>query len=219
MEPVEAEFAMSAPSFAQRLTQESAALRRRLGFTNATWLRTSLFLLIVLAGFGVFLPFEKGVGFLDPVILGAYACFGVVFSGPTSAHDFEGSDRGGAFARILVCVLYGELLAVTILFAALATVYATRSVYVGPDLPSLAMCALFGLALSLAVSTVAVWMSLQYSQSAARGVVRLIFLVLLIGFFFRSRRLPAVAPWGAGIALAVATVAFLRLREAISEQK
>ncbi len=104
-------------------------------------------------------------------------------------------------------------------FTAIATVSITQQVYVGPDLESLAMCALFGLALSLAVSTSAVWMSWKYSPSAARGMVRLIFLMLLVGFFFGPRRLRATAPLGAGIALAIATVFYMRLRAAIAERE
>jgi hypothetical protein len=193
-------------SFSHHLADETAALRRRVPVVIP---------LLVVVAFGILLPWQKGVGFLDPVILGAYACFGVVFSGPASSYAIEKSDPR---ARVLVSVLYGELLVLGIILATLTTIYTTRHVYVGPDLESLAMCALFGLALSLAVSTIAAWMSLQYSPSAARGVVRLVFLALLAGFFLRARRLPAAAPWGAGIALAVATVAYLRLRAAISER-
>lgn len=199
-----------------RFSEEGRALRQRIGFHSDAWMRTTLTYLAVLGVFGVLVPWQKGVGFLDPVTLGAYACFGAVFSGPAAARAVEKSD---ALARIVVCVLYGELLVLGLLFAAIATVYATRQVYVGPDLESLAMCALFGLALSLAVSTITVWMSWKYSPSAARGMVRLVFLMLLVVFFSRSRRLPAMAPWGTGIALAVATVFYLRLRAAIAERE
>jgi hypothetical protein len=202
-------------TFSHRLSEEADALCARVGFTSGTWMRTTLIHLAVVGLFGVFLPWQKGVGFLDPVILGAYACFGVVFAGPAAAYDAKNADP---LARIVVCVLYGELFVLGILFTAIAILYSTRRIYVGPDLESLAMCALFGLALSLAVSTIAVWISLAYSPSAARGIVRLVFLALLAAFFFRSRRLPAVAPWGAGIALAVATIVYLRLRAAISER-
>ncbi|MGH9592332.1 MAG: hypothetical protein ACRD5L_04520, partial [Bryobacteraceae bacterium] len=199
-------------AFSQRLADEAGALCQRLGFNSGAWLRTTLTHLAVVGLFGVFLPWQKGVGFLDPVILGAYACFGVVFAGPASAHDAKNMDP---LARILVCVLYGEFLVLGMLFTAIAILYTTHRIYVGPDLESLAMCGLFGLALSLAVSTIAVWMSFAYSPSAARSVVRLVFLALLAAFFFRSRRLPAVASWGAGIALAVAIIAYLRLRAAL----
>ncbi len=191
-------------------------MRQRIGFNSDAWMRTTLTHLAVVGVFGFLVPWQKGVGFLDPVTLGAYACFGAVFSGPASARAVEKSDP---LARIVVSVLYGELMVLGMVFTAIATVYITHQVYVGPDLESLAMCALFGLALSLAVSTIAVWMSLKYSPSAARGMVRLIFLALLVGFFFGPRRLPAMAPLGAGIALAVATVVYLRLRAAIAERK
>jgi len=210
---------MSPTSLPQALADEAAALQRHVGFTSEAWKRTTLTHLLILGLFGVFLPWQKGVGFLDPVILGAYACFGVVFAGPAASQPFDGSEPSAnrALARILVCVLYGEVLVLGLLFTAVAAVYITRRVYVGPDLQSLATCLLFGLALSLAASTIAVWMSVKYSPFAARGLIRLVFLVLLLGFFFRPRQLPRVAPMGAGIALAVATVAYLRLRESLTK--
>jgi len=198
-------------AFQQQFAQEAQGLRRRMPNT--------LTHLVVVAVFGIFLPWLKGVEFLDPVILGAYACFGVVFAAPVSAHSFEESNPAYSLGRILVCVLYGELMVLGMAFAAIATVYLTHPVYVGPDLVSFGMCALFGLALSLAVSTIAVWISLQYSPFTARSVVRLIFMALLAGFFFRSRRLPAIAPVGAAIALAVAGLAYLRLRGVLMERE
>jgi hypothetical protein len=44
-------------------------------------------------------------------------------------------------------------------------------------------------------------------------------MALLAGFFFRSRRLPAIAPVGAAIALAVAGLAYLRLRGVLMERE
>jgi hypothetical protein len=201
--------------FRRLLAEEGQALRHRIGFNREAGMRATVTYLTVITLFGIVLPWWKGVAFLDPAILGAYACFGAVFSGPASAADGKKADP---LARIIACALYGESLALGMLFIAIVTVYTTRQVYVGPDLDALAKCVVFGSALSLAVSTIAVWISLEYSPIAARGVVRVIFVALLAGFYFRSRQLPAIAPWGTGIAVAAAALAYLRLQAAVSEK-
>jgi hypothetical protein len=101
------------------------------------------------------------------------------------------------------------------------TVYALRwgRIVVGPDLQSLAECAAFGLMLSLAVSTAAVWLSVRFSPGIAKGVVRLVFLGLLAAFYFRSGWLPTVALRGAGIALLASMVFLLALRTTLAASK
>jgi hypothetical protein len=83
-------------------------------------------------------------------------------------------------------------------------------------LRSLAECALFGLTLSWAISTVAVWISLKFSPSAAKGVVRVVFLGLLAAFYLRSGWLPTVALRGAGIALVASILFYLAVRRTLA---
>jgi hypothetical protein len=208
-------------NFAQWVAHEAAALRWRAGFNSSSWLRTTLTHVVVVGVFGLGLPWQKGVGFLDPVILGVYACLGVVFSAPAASPGFEGETltQQRALARILVCVLYGEVMAAIILAAGITMVYATHRVYVGPDLVSLGECAIFGLAVSLAVATAVAWVSLRRSPASARGLARLVFLGLLIALFFRSRQLPAVAVPGAAIAAAVWAGALLLLQRAVATRR
>ena len=77
---------------------------------------------------------------------------------------------------------------------------------------SLAECAAFGLTLSLAVSTAAVYLSVKLSPRAAKAGVRLVFLGLLVAFYLRSGWLPTVALRGAGIALLATILLFVALR-------
>jgi hypothetical protein len=114
-------------------------------------------------------------------------------------------------------VLYGELIAGTLLLLGLITVYVSRPgrIVVGPDVGSLADCSLFGLMLSLAVSMTAVWLSVRFSPTVAKGAVRLIFLGLLAAFYLRSGWLPVVALRGAEIALLASVVFFLALRRTL----
>src|SRR6185369_7283787 len=146
------------------LAEEASNLRTRLGFQGRAWTRTLPVYLLVIGVFGVYLPWQKGRDFLDAVMLGAYACMGVVFAAPAAAPEFDRFPTiQGALSRVAVSVFYGELLAGAMLLLGIATVYVSRGgrIVVGPDLRSLAECAALGLTLSFAVSTATVWISLR----------------------------------------------------------
>ena len=200
------------------LTEEASNLRTRLGFQGAGWIRSLPLYLLVIGVFGVFLPWQRGRDFLDSVILGAYACLGVVFAAPAAAPEFEKHPSvQTALSRVAISVFYGELVAGTMLTLGITTVYVAHGgrIVVGPDLRSLAECAALGLALSWAVSTATVWISIRTSPSAAKAAVRLVFLALLAAFYFRSGWLPTVALRGAGIALLASILLFMGLRIAL----
>jgi len=182
---------------------------------DASWLRVALVYVLVIGVFGVFLPWQKGRNFLDSVILGAYACLGIVFAAPVAAPEFDRSPTiQRALARIVISVFYGEVLAAALLVLGIATVYVSHRgrIVVGPDLQSLVECAALGLTLSWAVSTATVWISFRTSPRAAKTVVRLVFLGLLAAFYLRSGWLPTVALRGAGIALLASILLFVGLR-------
>jgi hypothetical protein len=201
------------------LTQETSDLCRRLGFQGTVWIRAIPVYLLLIGVFGVFLPWQKGRDFLDSVMLGGYACLGVVFAAPAAASQFESNPTTRqALARVLVSVLYGELVAGAMLLLGMITVYLARAgrIVVGPDLRSLADCAALGLTLSMAVSTAAVWISLRFSPNTAKGVIRVAFLGLLAAFYLRSGWLPQVALRGAGIGLLASILFFLALRTTLA---
>jgi len=196
------------------LAEEASNLRTRLGFQGPGWIRVLPVYLLVIGIFGVFLPWQRGRDFLDAVILGAYACLGIVFAAPAAAPEFDRFPTiQEALARVAISVFYGEVLAGAMLLLGIATVYASRGgrIMVGPDLRSLAECAALGLTLSWAVSTATVWLSLRTSPRAAKAAVRLMFLVLLAAFYFRSGWLPTVALRGVGIALLASILLFVAL--------
>jgi hypothetical protein len=204
------------------LAEELSNLRGRLGFQGSGLIRAVLVYLILIAIFGVFLPWQKGRDFLDAVILGAYACLGVVFAAPTAALEFEQvPTTRKALARVAISVLYGESIAGAMLLLGMITVYASRigRIAVGPDLRSLAECATFGLTLSLAVSTAAVCLSIGVSPKTAKAGVRLALLGLLVAFYLRAGWLPSVALRAAGIALLAFILALLALRATLSERR
>jgi len=199
------------------LAHEVSELRARLGFQATGWVRVLPLYLLLIGVFGIFLPWQKGGDFLDSVMLGAYACLGVVFAAPVAASGFTATPTTQkALTRVVISVIYGELVAGTMLLLGLVTVYISHGgrVVVGPDLNSLAECAVLGLTLSLAISMAAVWLSVKFSPSSAKNVVRVVFLGLLAAFYLRSGWLPAVALRGAGIAL-MASVLFFGLLRAV----
>jgi len=145
----------------------------------------------------------------------------VVFAAPAAAAEFESfPTTQSALARVVISVFYGELVAAVMLLLGVITVYALGGgrIVVGPDLRSLAECAVFGLALSLAVSIAAVCVSVRFSAVAAKRVVRIVFVVLLAAFYLRSRWLPTVALRGAGIAIGVFILLFLTLRAMLTSR-
>ena len=199
------------------LAAESSGLRGRLGFQKIGWAKVALVYFLLLGAFGVFLPWLRGRDFLDSVMLGAYASLGVVFAAPAAAAEFDQApSTPRVLARVAVSVVYGELMAASILLLGLATVYISRRgrIAVGPDLRSLGECALLGISLSLAVCTAAAWISLRFSPSASKTSIRLVFLALLAVFYLRSGWLPTIALRGAAIALLIFVVFLLALAAA-----
>jgi len=173
----------------------------------------SLIYAVVILAFGVAVPFGKGLGFFDPTVLSAYACLGALFAGPAAAHNFQKrpASFGQAAGWIVKAVLFGELLAVAMLACGVATVFETnRAAFFPPDLETLADSLLLGLSASLALASLAAWVSIEFSGGAARMALRLIFLGLLALFYLRGRWLPAVAGPGTLISV-MASLTFLML--------
>ena len=202
------------------LSEEASGLRLRLGLNGPDWIRAIPLYALLIGVFGVFLPWEKGQDFLNPVILGAYACLGIVFAAPAAAPEFQNRvTLQKALARVVVSVVYGELAAGVMLLLALTSVYVSHAgrIVVGPDLQSLADCVVMGLTLSTALSAGAVWLSVKYSPAVARSVVRLVFLGLLAAFYLRSGWLPTVALRAAAIGFLLTIVFFLGLRATLAD--
>ena len=168
---------------------------------------TYAFLLLI---FGFAVPEGKGLGFLDPALLGAYACMGMVFAGPAAAQAFEKTPRslGQALRRIGLAVAFGEGVTLAMLGCGLATLYITHAkmLVFPPDLSGLELPLAMGLGLSLAVASMAAWVAVQYSVGSAKVALRVVFMALLLAFFLRGNWLPQVLGQGTAITLAAACV-------------
>ena len=178
--------------------------------------RTVLIHVALVAVFGVFLPWNKGLEFMDPVITAAYACLGILFAAPAAAQAFTGEmpqSMGDAVARILMAVLYGECVAAAMLGTGFATVYLTHlhRIIFPPDLQTLAASGALGITGSLAMAAGAAWISLRFSANVARAALRMVFVLILVAFLFRSQRLPEVAATAALMCLIVAAAEMFAL--------
>ena len=181
-------------------------------------LRVLLLHLVLIAIFGVFLPFRKGLEFLDPIMISAYACLGVLFAAPAAALSFaKGRPQSMREAgwRAAKAVGYGEGLALIMIVTGVATVSFSRGRLLLPELDVLAEAALLGLAGSIALVLFAGWMTLRFSAGAARMGMRALFLGLLLLFLFRAQRLPEILLRGVELSIAVSAVMLILLRREV----
>lgn len=179
--------------------------------------RSILLHLALLAAFGIWIPRMKGIDFLDIQVLAAYACLGLLFAGPASAQLFTGDSATSftqAKARIFVGVLYGEIVVLTLLGTAIATVYLSlRGSFVPePDWPTLAKSAMFGFGAAVMLASMAALATLRFSRGIAVMCLRLTFFGLLVLFFYKGQRLPEVGLMGAAICLAASGLFMEALR-------
>jgi hypothetical protein len=153
--------------------------------------RSLLLHLILLAVFGIGIPRLKAAYFLDPQVLGAYACLGLLFAGPATAQMFPDSTSSfpQAKARTLIGVLYGELVVLLLLALGIGTVN-LRPPVPTPDWTALARSLTFGLAASALVSSTAALLTVRFSPRVALTCLRLIFFALILLFFYRGPSLP-----------------------------
>lgn len=161
--------------------------------------RNALTYLAVVAIFGGVVPYEKGLGFFDPVLLAAYGCMGIVFAGPAAAQAFATRPQTlkQGLHSILRAALLGELIAILMLGCGVGVVYATSHGYVfPPDVELLLWGIGLGTAASLAMASLAAWVTVELSPGAARMTMRGVFLILLILFYFDGRRLPDLVKMG-----------------------
>lgn len=175
--------------------------------------RNALTYLVVIVIFGGVVPYQRGLGFFDPVLLAAYGCIGVVFAGPAAAQAFETPPQNLAEGLhwIVKAALFGESISALMLGCGIGTVYATLHGYVfPPDLALVAWGLALGTAASLAMASLAAWVTVELSPGAARMAMRGVFLILLILFYFDGRRLPDAVQMGTlGCLLATAALVML----------
>ena len=198
--------------------------------------RPTLTVLLIVALFGILVPWYKRYDFLDPVLLAAYFFLPLVLVAPMAADALAGSADSVAatVGRALLVAFCGWGLGVVIVAAGLITVNAANwhGRLLLPGGAFLAAGALFSATAALASVIVAGMLAHLFSAATAKTILRLVFLAALVAMvllargassewtraFWRhmvSSELSRVGFYG-GVALAaidaVALAAFARLR-------
>lgn len=183
-------------------------------------MRTTLLHVALIVIFGIVLPERKGVDFLDPVMMSAYACMGVIFAAPAAALRFakgRPQSMNEVFARAGKAAGYGEGLALIMLLAGIATVNISKAGRLWlPELDSLGESLLLGLTGTVAIALFAGWVTLRFSATAAQFGMRALFLALLLAFFFRAQRLPEIGLPGSALCIAVSGVMIYLLHREVN---
>jgi hypothetical protein len=174
--------------------------------------------LVLIAIFGVFLPLRKGLGFLEPIMITAYTCIGVLFAAPAAASAFSKSrpqTMVEAGVRAAKAVAYGEGLALVMLIAGVVSLSFANGRALYPELDVLGLGAALGLAASIALALFSGWMTLRFSAAAARMGMRAIFVGLLVLFVFQGERLPEIPLRGVELSVAVSALMIILLRRQV----
>jgi hypothetical protein len=198
-------------------------------------------LLLVFLAFGVLVPWRQGFGMLDPLLIGAYAVIGILFTTPAAPAlltSTPATEPPAVLARLAAAASYGWIVSLVLYGAGLVTINWTspHAQALIPGASSFWAVFLAALASCFAAATLAGWLTLRFSAKAAQGVLRLLFLLALVAALVRSRlfdeplldtlsllittdSLPRTAAMAAVACLAAAALfAWLCVREAQSRQ-
>jgi hypothetical protein len=158
---------------------EFRSLPGRIGGLRGALLVAALLLL------GALPPLRFGAAFLDPLILGCYTLFALLFASSFSIRSFAGSennsgasDAAWVYGKIYAAAAYGFLAFALILGAAFTALNMDRTHWLLPSLGTLAAVALTAAALALLAAAAGAAAALtSYTAASAQQLVRL-------GFFF-----------------------------------
>lgn len=153
--------------------------------------RTLLTVVVLIALFGIGVPWFKRYDFLDPVMLAAYFCLPLVLVAPVAASAFTGSAESTSATVIaaLRVTLFGWGLGMAIVTAGLITVNAMNwhGHVLMPGASFLASCAFFSAGAALASVIAAGLLAHLSSARVATTVLRLVFFAILIALVLLVR--------------------------------
>ncbi len=158
--------------------------------------RQALVILFVVVAFGILVPIYKGLGFLDPRIIAAYACLALLFVAPASAElaGTQGRDAAASavLARIAIIVAWGWGITVLILATAIVTlnVMSPRGGFLVPPTVFLSAILTFSLSASTAIALLGAVLARRFSAAQVKNILRAVFLIVLLMLAFGSRFLP-----------------------------
>jgi len=173
--------------------------------------RAILLNLLVLAAFGVLVPWMRGLDAFDPLVVFAYTSIALLYAA-ASAVDLAASDAASSLTTIIaVSVIRGWTILLTILALSIATVNVTvrppRLLH--PDWTLIIASAVFALAGAGLLASLGVLLTTRFSRAAARTALRVLFLVILCTIVFGLRSLPR--EWQAAVEQQLTTEGLTRI--------
>ncbi|HLJ51482.1 MAG TPA: hypothetical protein VKU01_36000 [Bryobacteraceae bacterium] len=144
-----------------------------------------------IALFGLLLPWYKGLDFLDPRIIFAYACLSAVMAAPASASAFS-TPESRTLERIALIAAFGFGFALASLITALATVNLSHwhGNLLLPRTTFLWACVFLSAAAAVAVTTTSAFVAHYVSAQAIKTAFRFLFLLLIAALVYADRRTP-----------------------------
>jgi hypothetical protein len=156
--------------------------------------RQALLLIVTVALFGVLVPWLKGFAFLDPLIILAYACLGVLYVAPAAAEAFGSQvldSRPAAARKMLVLLAYGVGVSLLMMASGVVTVnlFEWHGNFITPRPALLLAAVLLSVTACAAVVAVTTVIASTYGPKAAKSMVRIALLVFLFAIVFGYPRL------------------------------
>lgn len=155
--------------------------------------RQALVIVVIVLGFGILVPWYKGIAFLDPRLLLAYGCIAMLFAAPASADAAAAHRAGGSgdslIASLARIVAFGWGVTVLILVTGVVTVNVTywRGDVLKPSYALFFGVLAFSLAAAALVAGTSGMLARRLTANGVRGVIRIVFLAVLLLFVFSSR--------------------------------
>jgi hypothetical protein len=181
---------------AGQFKSQSRTLMRNIGLGRPVAWKALVTHVAVLGIFGTFLPWLKGVEFMDPALPTIYACLGPLFAAPAVVQLLRDGESGwpAVWGKIAASTIYGEFMTLAMLLLGIATVLAfhRQAFFFLPDPIILGEAVLLGLGLTLALTAMAAWITLQFSGRLAMVALRILFIALFALFLLRSWWMPAI---------------------------
>jgi len=155
--------------------------------------RQALIVLLTVLGFGILVPLYKGPAFLDARIIAAYGCIALLFVAPASAESFAGTELvdspRAALTRLAFLVGFGWGVTLLVLVTAFATINIANwhGGIIKPQPELFASVLVCSLAAAAAVGTLSALLARTLTASLVKGILRIVFLAVLLAFAFSSR--------------------------------
>lgn len=133
--------------------------------------------------FGMALPYGKGLDFLDPIFILAYSCLGALFAAPAATEVLaNGFSRWGLLLKMLLVWGYGWGVSVLLIASGILTVnlHQWHGRLITPTGTTLLAAFVLGAASCLVTIAAAALLARHVGPKAAKTILRLSFLALLL---------------------------------------